>query len=94
MVFGKFIGSQNCSFDGVNKVCSIAGQKVPSYVREFGRSFFQLVLVFLVLKYVSAYFKNTIYPVAGITIFILAQSDLFEDFRRFINSLLFMIKHN
>jgi len=90
----KIIGSQYCSFNGTSKVCTIGGQAVPSYVREAGRSLVQLIGLFFILKYFSSYFKGTIYPAAGITIFILSQSELFEDFRRFINSLLFMIKHN
>jgi hypothetical protein len=92
--FNKLVGSQNCSFNGTDKICSIFGQTMPSLFREGGRSIIQMLVLFFTLKYFSNYFKSTVYPVAGVTIFILSQPELFEDFRRFVNSLLFIIKHN
>ena len=90
----KLVGSKYCSFNGTDKVCTIAGQTVPSYVREIGRSVIQLLIVFFVIKYFSSYFKASVYPAAAISVFIISQPELFEDFRRFINSIFFMIKHN
>jgi hypothetical protein len=92
--FTKLIGSQNCSFDGKERVCNIAGSKIPAYGREALRSLLQLLVVFLILRAFSTYFKNTLYPIFGLGIFLYSQTDLFEDFRRLINSFLFMIKHN
>lgn len=92
--FNKLIGSQHCSFNGTDKICTIFGKTMPSLLREGGRSIIQMLVLFFTLKYFSSYFKSTVYPVAGVTIFILSQPELFEDFRRFVNSLLFIIKHN
>jgi hypothetical protein len=92
--FTKLIGSQHCSFDGKERVCNIAGSKIPAYGREALRSLLQLLAIFLTLKYFSTQFKNTLFPIFGLGIFIYSQTDLFEDFRRLINSLLFIIKHN
>lgn len=89
--FNKLFGSQHCSFNGTDKVCVILGKTVPSYAREAGRSLMQLLVLFFILKYFTSYFKS---QAAGVAIFILSQPELFEDFRRFINSLLFIIKHN
>ena len=92
--FNKVVGSQYCSFNATNKVCTIFGQTFPSSIRELGRSVVQMFVLFFLLKYFSSYFKSTVYPVAGVAIFILSQPELFEDFRRFVNSLLFIIKYN
>ena len=92
--FTKLVGSQNCSFDGKERICTIAGSKIPAYAREALRSLLQLLVIFLVLRAFSAYFKNTLYPIFGLGIFLYSQTDLFEDFRRLINSFLFMIKYN
>jgi len=92
--FTKLAGPQLCSFNGTEKTCTVAGQTVPSIVREFGRSIIQIVLLFFTIKYFSTYFRATVYPIAGLLIFCLSQPELFEDFRRFINSVFFMIKHN
>ena len=89
----KLLGSQNCSFDGKEKICNIGGTEIPAYAREAGRSILQILIVFLTIRYFSSYFKSTVFPVFGLGVFLYSQTDLQEDFRRLINSLLFMIKH-
>jgi len=89
----KLIGSQSCTFDGTQKICNVAGNTVPAYLREGGRTLLQILIVFLLLRYFSSYFRSSLFPVFGLGVFIYSQPDLQEDFRRFINSILFMIKH-
>lgn len=90
----KLIGSQNCTFDGKEKVCDIAGQTIPSYAREAGRAILQFLIIYMTMRYFSAYFRPSLFPVFGLGVFLYSQTDLIEDFRRFINSLLFIIKYN
>ena len=94
ITFTKFAGPQLCSFNGTAKTCNIGGQTFPSFARELGRSLLQLTVLFFTIRYFSIYFKSSVFPIVGLSIFCFSQPELFEDFRRFINSLLFMIKHN
>lgn len=90
----KFAGSQNCTFDGKEKVCTVGGITMPAYAREAGRSIFQILVILFTIRYFTTYFRATVFPVFGLGVFLYSQPDLLEDFRRLINSLLFIIKHN
>jgi hypothetical protein len=92
--FNTFMGPQICSFDGEEKKCNILGKNIPAWVRELSRSVLQLVVFFLILFLAKTYFKASLFPICGLGILIATQPDLYEDFRRFINSILFMIKYN
>lgn len=94
LTFTKLVGPQSCSFDGTQKVCTVFNKTVPAYLRELARSLIQIIVVFFIIKYFSIYFKSSVFPVTGLSIFLLSQPELFEDFRRFLNSLIFLIKHN
>jgi len=95
-------GSQYCSFKDFQNVCKFShGLEMPSIYRELGRSVLQLIiiiiLVFAIQKLVPSYYRQLYTTFAGIVAiiaFMHTQGDLFEDFRRFNNSVLFKIKHN
>ena len=91
--FNNLLGSQMCSFDGEDKICTIFGKKINGWQREIGRSILQLLLVFAILYYIKPYFKTGLFPIVGLGIFLVSQPELFEDFRRFINTMLFNLKH-
>jgi len=100
--FTQIMGAQHCSFKETEHKCLILGEKnVPAIFRELGRAVLQcimiIILVYLLQKYAVGYSKHlytSLLGVIAIVIFMNTQSDLFEDFRRFNNSLLFRIKHN
>jgi hypothetical protein len=92
--FNTVMGPQICSFDGEEKKCNIFGKNIPAWLREISRSLLQLCVLFLVLFLAKSYFKATLFPICGLGIFLASQPDLYEDFRRFVNSILFMIKHH
>jgi hypothetical protein len=91
--FNTLMGPQICSFDGNEKKCNIFGKNIPAWAREIARSLLQLGVLFLILFLAKSYFRATLFPIGGLAIFIATQPDLYEDFRRFINSILFIIKH-
>lgn len=96
------IGPQYCSFKETEHKCVIIGThtEIPAIARELGRSIIQLILlvllVFVMQKVAPTYCRHlhsTLAGVVGVTAFMYTQSDLFEDFRRFNNSLIFKLKH-
>jgi len=100
--FTQYMGPQHCSFKETEHKCVILGEKhVPAIFRELGRVVLQsillVILVYILQKYAFVYSKQlytSLIGVIAIIIFMNTQTDLFEDFRRFNNSLLFRIKHN
>jgi len=95
--FTQVAGSQYCSYKDGETRCTIMNSDVPAQARELGRFVLQLtVVISLVLWFAStAYASQLRTPIGGIglTLFMLTQSDLREDFRRFMNGLLFAIKN-
>jgi len=96
------IGPQYCSFKDTEHKCVIIGtnKEIPAIGRELGRTIIQIILlvilVFALQKVAPTYCRhlhNTLAGVVGVVAFMLTQSDLFEDFRRFNNSLIFKLKH-
>jgi hypothetical protein len=87
------MGSQMCSFDGEEKKCTIFGNKIIASHRELGRPIIQILLIFAILYFLKPYFKTGLFPIAGLGIFLASQPELFEDFRRFLNTMLFNLKH-
>lgn len=92
--FNTLMGPQICSFDGNEKKCNIFGKNIPAWARELSRALIQLCILFAILILAKSHFKTTLYPICGVGIFLASQPDLYEDFRRLINSILFMIKHH
>ena len=92
--FNTLMGPQICSFDGQEKKCNVFGKNIPAWIREITRALLQLCVLFLVLFLAKSYFKATLFPISGLAIFIATQPDLYEDLRRFINSILFIIKYS
>jgi hypothetical protein len=100
--FTQVMGAQHCSFKETEHKCIILGQtNISAIFRELGRAILQctllIILVYILREYASVYSKQlytTLGGVVAIVIFMNTQSDLFEDFRRFNNGLLFRIKHN
>ena len=91
--FSTVSGSQICSFDGETKKCVIFGQSIAAWVRELGRVLIQLILLFTVIFFLKSQFKASLYPILGLILFIVSQQEMIDDFRRFVTSLLFMMKH-
>jgi heme/copper-type cytochrome/quinol oxidase subunit 4 len=97
------IGSQYCSFKETEHKCLIIGtnKEIPAIGRELGRTIIQLILLVIlavvILKMAPTYCRHlhsSLVGVVGVVAFMCTQSDLFEDFRRFNNSLIFKLKHN
>jgi hypothetical protein len=96
------IGPQYCSFKETEHKCVIIGtdKEIPGIGRELGRTIIQVILlvilVFVLQKVAPAYCRHlhsTLAGVVGVGAFMYTQSGLFEDFRRFNNSLIFKLKH-
>lgn len=95
----KGLGVQTCSFKDGETKCKIYGQTITGLTRELLRVIFQLSYILSALyfiEYVSSYTRGITSPVGimGLAAFIMVQSDLFEDVRRLLNSLLFKIKYD
>ena len=97
IAFTQLVGSQHCSYKDGEKRCTILKSDVPALVRESGRFVVQLAIVIcLVLGLATTSYANQLRtPIGslGLILFMLTQSDLMEDFRRFMNGLLFIIKN-
>jgi hypothetical protein len=94
----QFIGVQHCSFKDAETKCIIAGQTLSAPVREFTRVLVQLLVIlalyYLTYTYAPTYMATGTMGILGLSSFIFTQNNLYEDFRRMINSILFKIKHN
>uniref|UniRef100_A0A6C0DQT1 Uncharacterized protein n=1 Tax=viral metagenome TaxID=1070528 RepID=A0A6C0DQT1_9ZZZZ len=98
ITFTQLVGSQHCSYKDGETRCTILKSNVPALVRESGRFVVQLsAVICLVLGFASTTYANQLRtPIGslGLILFIATQSDLIEDFRRFMNGLLFIIKNS
>jgi hypothetical protein len=92
----KAVGVQNCSFKDGETKCVLFDKSMPAIVRELLRVTIQMLVILFIVYTIqtSAVFNKEHLSIMGSAAFLICQSDLFEDFRRLINSLLFKIKYN
>ena len=102
VLFTQMMGSQYCSVNNNSEyVCSIRGIKFPQWEREIIRTFLQFGLIMCAIIYLLnnnglllAPLQSSLFGLSGVALFWLAQPDLFSDFRRLWNSLVFTVKYN
>ena len=92
----KAVGVQNCAFKDGETKCTLFEKSVPALVRELLRVTIQLGIILFIIYTIqtSPTFNKGHFSILGSAAFLICQSDLFEDLRRLINSLLFKIKYN
>jgi len=92
----KLVGVQNCSFKDGETKCVLFDKSVPAIVRELLRVTIQMLVILFIVYTIqtSPVFNKEHLSIMGSAAFLICQSDLFEDFRRLINSLLFKIRYN
>lgn len=101
VTFTQIMGSQFCSLNSYNDyTCNIHGVKFPQWEREFIRTFLQFGLIMCALIYLLNYnsslltlLQTSLFGLSGLVLFWLAQPDLFTDFRRLCNGLVFTVKY-
>ena len=101
IIFTQIMGSQYCNFNKTTYTCIIHKLHVQEWVREIVRISLQLSLIlcaFTILERNNFSVINSMYTsffgIIGLILFFIVQPDLFSDFRRFFNGLLFSLKHN
>lgn len=101
IAFTQIMGSQYCSFNKTAYSCVINQIQIQEWVRALARIILQLGLiltVFVLLERNSFSIMNSMYTslfgILGLNLFFTVQPDLFSDFRRFFNGLVFSLKHN
>ena len=101
VIFTQIMGAQFCSLNSYNNyICNIHGVKFPQWEREFIRTFLQFGLIMCALIYLLNYnsslltlLQTSLFGLSGLVLFWLAQPDLFSDFRRLCNGLVFTVKY-
>lgn len=101
VLFTQLMGSQFCSLNSNSEyVCSIRGVKFPQWEREFIRTFLQFSLIMCAIIYLLnnnaglvTPLQTSLFGLSGVILFWLAQPDLFSDFRRLCNGLVFTVKY-
>ena len=101
VTFTQIMGSQFCSLNSYNDyTCNIRGVMFPQWEREFIRTFLQFGLIMCALIYLLNYnsslltlLQTSLFGLSGLVLFWLAQPDLFTDFRRLCNGLVFTVKY-
>lgn len=101
VLFTQLMGSQFCSLNSNSEyVCSIRGVKFPQWEREFIRTFLQFGLIMCAIIYLLnnnaglvTPLQTSLFGLSGVILFWLAQPDLFSDFRRLCNGLVFTVKY-
>jgi hypothetical protein len=101
ILFTQHLGTQFCSFDKTEYSCSIHGISIEQWQREAMRFILQLSLIMCVLLSIQRFSHTTVFPlynslfgIIGLILMFVAQVDLFSDFRRLCNGLVFSLKHN
>jgi len=101
LFFSQNIGSQFCTLNKTEYICVIHGFHIQQWQREAVRFIFQLGLImcaFMLLHKINSALITPIFSslfgLSGLIMFFIVQPDLFSDFRRFFNGLIFSIKHN
>jgi hypothetical protein len=101
VLFTQMMGAQYCSLNSNSEyVCSIRGVKFPQWEREFIRTVLQFGLIMCAIIFLVnnnglllAPLHTSLFGLSGIVMFWLAQPDLFSDFRRLCNGLVFTVKY-
>ena len=101
LIFSQNMGTQFCSLNKTEYICVIYGIQLQQWLRELLRFIFQfgLILCALILLHkfnhsLMAHMCSSFVGLIGLILFFIVQPDLFSDFRRFFNGLVFSIKHN
>jgi hypothetical protein len=101
ILFTQIMGSQFCSYDDNEYKCNIHGIRTKQWQRETVRCILQFGLIMCALLLIQNTSPLLIIPiytslvgVTGIILLFLVQTDLFIDFRRLCNGLVFALKHN
>ena len=101
ILFSQIMGSQYCSLNKFEYVCSMHGFHMQQWQREVLRVSLQFGLILCAYILIENLNYSLIVPIyssifglTGLILFFVVQSDLFSDFRRFFNGLVFSIKHN
>ena len=100
LMFTQIMGSQYCSFNKTAYTCVINQIHIQEWVRALLRIILQLGLmlsIFVLLERNSFSIMNSMYTslfgIIGLNLFFTVQPDLFSDFRRFFNGLVFSLKY-
>ena len=101
ILFSQIMGSQYCSLNKTEYICSLHGIRIQQWQRELMRFVLQLSLIMCAFIFLQHFTYSTISPMystlfgnIGLILLFMVQGDLFSDFRRFWNGLVFSIKHN
>lgn len=101
ILFTQVMGSQFCTLNKTEYTCNIHGFKCEQWQREAVRFILQLGLIMCLLILFQTYNNSLVFPmynslfgVIGLILMFIVQVDLFSDFRRLCNGLVFSIKHN
>jgi hypothetical protein len=100
VAFTQVMGSQFCHFDQTTYVCNIHGIRTEQWIRETVRSGLQLGLIMCLLLFIQSTYPSissslytSLFGITGLILLFVSQSDLFSDFRRLVNGLVFSLKH-
>jgi hypothetical protein len=100
LAFTQVMGSQYCSFNKTAYTCVINQIHIQEWVRALVRIILQLSLIlcaFILLERNRFSIMNSMYTslfgIIGLNLFFEVQPDLFSDFRRFFNGLVFSLKY-
>jgi hypothetical protein len=101
ILFSQIMGTQYCSLNKTEYTCLIHGIRIEQWQREVVRFILQLSLILCALLLLHKFAGSTInhmylslFGNIGLILLFIVQVDLFSDFRRFCNGLVFSIKHN
>jgi hypothetical protein len=101
ILFTQVMGSQFCSLNKTEYKCIIHGIHVTQWQREIVRFVAQLGLIMSAILFVQYFSPSLVYPlytslfgIIGLILCFIVQTDLFIDFRRFFNGIVFSLKHN
>jgi hypothetical protein len=100
ILFTQILGLQFCSLNKTEYVCNIHGLEIKQWQREAVRLFVQFGLImcaFILLQNYNSKITTPLYSsllgVTGLVLFFITQQDLFSDFRRLCNGIVFTVKH-
>ena len=101
ILFTQIIGSQYCILNKTEYTCTIHGIHITQWQREAIRFLLQLGLIMSVILILQNVYPSSVIPlytslngVIGLLLMFISQTDLFSDFRRLCNGLVFSLKHN
>ena len=94
ILINKGLGPQHCSFEEGEKTCTFYGFDVKTWQRELVRFLLQISVTFLLIIVLQKYINKPLYLNTAIVLFIVSQTYLFDDFRRFLANIIFLINHN